>query len=247
MQGLVTIDFGNSHPHAGIFIKGQDQWQIIKVVAFDELQKNLDELKLSPHNSQLVLSEVKSRDQLLKPLLEQGYLLTRIKDYWRGNKFAGMPVNYSSTLGEDRLIEAFYVFKKIKQNCLIIDAGTFVTMDVVDSSGFQGGHIIPGLEIYGETFLRGEQLKATVINHELSIGLPHNTSEAMRDGYTAFAALALKLVHDFKLEKILLTGGQCHVWEKIFSQFATSVIVQTRPDLIHWALQYWMTTQIEPL
>lgn len=247
MQGLVTIDFGNTNPHAGLFQKLQGDWKLIKVCPFAELALYLDQLQMTPHNSQLVLSEVKAREEDLKPFLEQGFLLTRVKDYWRGQRFAGMPVEYAQTLGEDRLIQAFYVFKKLKSNTLLIDAGTFVTMDVVTRTGFSGGYIVPGARIYGETFQQGELLKSVSLNHSLSAELPHATSEAMRDGYLAFAALAQKLVIEHKLDKILITGGNSSLWEQIFDELKASEIVEVEVNLIHLALNYWMTTQIEPL
>lgn len=247
MQGLVTIDFGNTHPHAGLFQKVQNEWQLIKVCPWNELSIYLDQLGMNPSNSSMVLAEVKAREEELEPYTHQGFLITRVRDYWRGSKFAGMPVNYAKTLGEDRLIQAFYQFKKNKQDTLLLDAGTFLTMDVITREGFVGGYIIPGIENYNSLFSLGEQLKSTEIKHDISVALPHATQEAMRDSYFAFAALAQKLVEEHKIQKILLTGGQMAVWQQIFEQLKLSVVVESDPSLIHWALQYWMTTQIELL
>lgn len=181
MQGLVTIDFGNTNPHAGLFQKNQNEWQLIKVCPFNELNIFLDQLGMNPGNTGMVLAEVKSRETELNTFVEQGYLITRVKEYWRGTKFAGMGVNYAKTLGEDRLIQAFFAFKKYKQEILLLDAGTFLTMDVITKDGFVGGYIIPGLENYNSLFSLGEQLKATEIKTDISSALPHATQEAMRD------------------------------------------------------------------
>jgi type III pantothenate kinase len=247
MQGLVTIDFGNTNPHAGLFQKHKGECNLIKVCPFSELSLYLNQLQMTPDNSQLVLSEVKAREEELQPLLEQGFLLTRVKDYWRGTKFAGMPVNYAQTLGEDRLIQAYYVFKKMKTNVLLIDAGTFVTMDVITNAGFQGGYIFPGLPTYQASFQNGELLKTVSLSKNLSLELPKATAEAMRDSYLAFAALAQKLIVECQIDKIVLTGGQISLWKQIFDHLKVSVIVQEEATLIHWALHYWMTTQIETL
>lgn len=247
MQGLVTIDFGNTHPHAGLFQKNNNQWQLIKVCPWSEVQIFLSQLQMSANNSSLVLCEVKSREEELQPLQEQGFLLTRVKDYWRGTKFAGMPVNYARTLGEDRLIQAWYLYKQKKIPALLIDAGTFATMDVITAKGFEGGYIIPGLNAYSGVFQRGEQLKDWSLDSSVSASLPHATAEAMRDSYFAFAALAQKLITEHQIERVILTGGQCSLWKEIFEHLKVSVIVEVEPTLIHWALQYWMTTQIEPL
>jgi type III pantothenate kinase len=247
MQGLITIDFGNTNPHAGLFQKHQNEWNLIKVCPWNELPVFLNQLQMTPDNTTMVLAEVKSRDDELTPFLHQGFHITHVKEYWRGSKFAGMPVNYSKTLGEDRLIQAFYTFKKLKEPVLLIDAGTFVTMDVVTKAGFEGGYIIPGAKNYFEIFQRGEQLKAIDLNKNVSGALPHDTTEAMRDSYFAFAALAQKLVSEHNIQKIVLSGGDSPLWKHIFEDLKLSVVVQEDETLIHWALHFWMTTQIETL
>lgn len=247
MQGLITLDFGNSNPHAGLFQKHGDKWDLVKVVPWKEIQIYLPQLGMNSDNTSIVLSEVKAREEELQPLLEQGYLLTRVKDYWRGTRFAGMPVNYAKTLGEDRLIEAFYCYKKDKIPTLLIDAGTFVTMDVVNEGGFQGGYIIPGTEAYFRTYQKGELLKDVHLNLNFKHELPHETADAMVESYSAFAALAQELVKKHQLKKIILTGGLTNLWEGFFRSTQGELLVEGHPHLVHWALQYWFTTQIELL
>lgn len=247
MQGLVTLDFGNTNPHAGLFQKNQNDWELIKVVPLNELPIYLTQLDMSAHNSSVVLCEVKSREEEVAKLQEMGFLVTRVKDYWRGTRFAGMPVNYAKTLGEDRLIEAFYCYKKYKAPTLVIDAGTFVTMDVVTGDGFLGGYIIPGLEAYFSAYQKGEQLQSVPLEMHLTHKLPSQTAEAITESYSAFSTLARKLIADHKVERIIITGGRTALWEGLFQEEAQGLIVESCPDLIHSALHYWFTTQIEPL
>jgi pantothenate kinase type III len=246
MQGMITIDFGNTHPHAGIFQKTLQQWQLLKTVPWHQLQDELQALHMSPHNTSLVLCEVKAREQELQPLLEQGYLLTRLKDYWRGQRFAGMPVHYAHTLGEDRLIAAYYCYKQGQLPTLIIDAGTMLTMDLVTSAGFVGGYIIPGRQAYLNSYQAGEQLKEVKIELQLSPGLPLNTAAAMGNSYLAFAALAKELIKTHRIQKLVITGGDASLWERAF-QHQEGLVVEVNRDLLHSALHYWMTTQIEPV
>lgn len=245
MQGLVTIDFGNTNPTAGIFQKTQGHWDLIKVVKWNELALYLTQFKMDPNNTAFVLSEVKDRENELLPYMQQGYLLTRVKDFWRGNRFAGMPVNYANTLGEDRLIESYFTFKKEKQNTLIIDAGTFVTMDVITKEGFLGGYIIPGVENYYKTYTQGELLKNIELELKFSDLLPQTTQAAMSESYSAFAFLAKELISKYQIQKVILTGGWGYLWKNFLFTKDESLVVESSPDLIHWALQYWMTTQIE--
>lgn len=247
MQGLITLDFGNTNPHAGLFQKVQGNWKLIKVVPWNEIQIYITQLEMNAHNTSVVLCEVKSREEELMTLQEQGFLITRVKDYWRGTKFAGMPVHYAKTLGEDRLIEAYYCYKKEKISTLLIDAGTFVTMDVVTENGFMGGYIIPGTEAYFSTYGKGEQLKDIPLTLNFKHELPQETAAAIIESYSAFAALAKSLISEHKIQKITLTGGLTSLWEGFFNREKTGLVVEGHPHLIHWALQYWMTTQIEPL
>lgn len=247
MQGLITLDLGNTHATAGIFSLSGKSAILVKKVPLAELKLYLSQLGYSAHNCQIALSDVKPREEELRTFIEEGFLLTRVKDYWRGKKFHGMSVNYSETIGEDRLISAFYTFKNFKVNSLIIDAGTFVTLDVVTSNGFEGGYIFPGAETYFETFRRGENLKGYTLKAGALLGLPHDTQTAMSGSYGAFAALVRELIQEHQIQKVLITGGGSQIWSECLSGMKIPPVVETHPDLIHSSLLYWMTTQIEPL
>ena len=54
-----------------------------------------------------------------------------------------MPVHYQKSLGEDRLALAYYAYKTLQSPTMIIDGGTFLTIDFVNSDGFLGGYIAP--------------------------------------------------------------------------------------------------------
>lgn len=54
----------------------------------------------------------------------------------------------ASTLGQDRLLNAMGAYERAEQACVVVDAGTAVTVDFVDGEGvFQGGVIAPGLNM----------------------------------------------------------------------------------------------------
>jgi pantothenate kinase type III len=247
MQGLVTLDFGNTNPSAGLFQKNQGQWNLIKIVPLAELSLFLTQLQMNANNTSVVVSEVKPREEEITKLQEQGFLVTRVRDYWRGIKFAGMPVHYAQTLGEDRLITAFYVFKKDKTPTLLIDAGTFVTMDVVTQNGFEGGYIVPGISSYFKSFADGELLKDVPLAPNFENKLPQETAQALINGYQAFAALAKEMIQKHSLKKLILTGGSGELWKDFFENLSSDVVVENQANLVHLALHYWMTTQIEPL
>ena len=52
----------------------------------------------------------------------------------------------ASTLGQDRQLCALAAYSRARQACVVVDAGTAITVDFVDGEGvFQGGVIAPGL------------------------------------------------------------------------------------------------------
>lgn len=62
----------------------------------------------------------------------------------------GMTVMYANpdTIGIDRVLAAFAAYRHFNDACVVVGAGTAVTVDAVDESGvFLGGYIFPGLEI----------------------------------------------------------------------------------------------------
>lgn len=69
-----------------------------------------------------------------------------------------------TTVGQDRLLDALGAFHRSQQACIVIDAGTAITVDFVDGEGtFHGGAIGPGL---------GMMLRAL---HEQTAALPKVT------------------------------------------------------------------------
>jgi type III pantothenate kinase len=60
------------------------------------------------------------------------------------------------TVGHDRLLCGLGAFARSEQACIVIDAGTAITVDFVDGHGvFQGGAILPGLRMMLEALHRG--------------------------------------------------------------------------------------------
>lgn len=248
-MNLVTLDFGNSHPHAGLFEYKSSEFTFLQSIPLNQLKAKLDRLNWSAHNTQLVLSQVRAYDDDLNALVDEGFVVTSIRDYWKGNKFAGMPVNYANSLGEDRLIQAFYLFKNKKFNkplCLI-DAGTYTTMDFITSDGLVGGYIAPGISAYPSVYNRGENLKSRELDLSFFKNeLPHQTEEAMSNSYGAFPAFASFWAQKLKIQNFILTGGSHSYWENALPSFLNCDL-QTEPDLIHYSLHYWYTTQIQIL
>lgn len=117
--------------------------------------------------------------------------------------------------GVDRLLNAAAAYAQLKQACIIVDAGTAVTVDFVDGAGtFQGGAIAPGVRM---------QLRAL---HEQTSALPSieyrqpddeafgkNTAQAMLQGvHYGVRGLVWRLVEHYAqsygaFPQVIATGG----------------------------------------
>ncbi len=121
------------------------------------------------------------------------------------------------TLGKDRLAAVVGAQNLYPgQNCLVIDAGTCMTYDLLEAAGvYRGGNIAPGLQM---------RLRAM---HEYTARLPlvpirpidewvgYSTESAMRNGALLGAILEIQAYSDWLQGKIgeikiILTGGDAN-------------------------------------
>jgi len=125
-----------------------------------------------------------------------------------------------TTVGQDRLLNAMGAFARAKQACIIIDAGTAVTVDFVDGEGtFHGGAIAPGLTMMRDALHAGT---AALPKAEISQALLHkdgeppfgkNTVEAINLGVSAsIIGLAHHLIDRYAAfyeayPRVVATGG----------------------------------------
>ena len=141
----LVVDIGNSRIKIGVF---KDKHLIHQSVFpssnFSEIKKILisfPELKFA------IVSSVLSHSKELLNLLSHKLNCLELNFNTR------LPIknvyNTPETLGNDRLAAAVGAFARFpKNNCLIIDAGTCMKYDFIDSEGnFHGGAISPGMEM----------------------------------------------------------------------------------------------------
>lgn len=126
----------------------------------------------------------------------------------------GRQVDDDSQVGEDRLLNAAAAFDVLKQACVVVDAGTAITVDFVDGAGtFHGGAIAAGAQLQLDALNdRTHQLP------EIEIGRPHepighNTVEAMKSGvYYGLRGMVRELVERYAEQigafpMVVATGG----------------------------------------
>jgi pantothenate kinase type III len=236
---FVTLNIGNTNMSVSqsdekIFFHSQQNYpQLV-----DQLKK-----WLSPPTSPYVLSCNVITEEDFQFKYPEVYSLIanhpgklEFKQHWKNHQFFSMPVQYANTLGQDRLIQAYYLWKQLHQEKLkvglLIDAGTMTTVDLVSAEkGFLGGYILPGMDSYADIFKTTKKLPQkneilyTLKEQNVSSHLPSTTLEAITFSYWhGFKALIDNLHGQYHLQKIILSGGDLTPWQKNLSSYAKILI-----------------------
>ena len=138
--------------------------------------------------------------------------------------------------GIDRALDCYYAFNLFKNSCVVVDAGTAVTIDAVDKNGrVLGGYIIPGWEIFSESL--SEKTRLPHINFENNNDIGKSTLSCLKNGISsAFRYAVVNLVKKAVIvsecgNRIIVTGGDGEIIKKCFDY---DVIY--KPDMILYAL-----------
>lgn len=215
---LVTIDNGNTNPSVGFFDDG-----VLKgVIPLDQY---------NPEKGDFVLISSVGKPLAIKPSFD--LKTKRIK-----NQFFDMKINYSETLGDDRLIAGYCLFKKLRpaEKILLIDAGTFITCDLISEEGFAGGYIFPGVGRFLKIYSDSAQLPLLSREHlfQGKAELPHSTEEAILRATEIYLKSSLEdVIKKTSPDKIIFTGGSASDIKKIISLEVRS---ELDLHLIHSAL-----------
>lgn len=233
MTHVFSIDNGNSNPNIGLFENGVLTDVLLKA---DFMQR----FKTLPENAEAIMADVGFNNELPGFF---GAKLLRMGAYRTQKGFLDMPVNYAATLGEDRLALGFHVYKTMprKLPALVIDSGTFTTIDVVDADGFAGGYIFPGIrrfyEIYGQS-ARLPNLSGAAVAFDAPPTLPHTTPEAILQAGQVYWSGVLKeiLTLGFDFKTVIVTGGDALKLQPLLQHLCATqeIIVDLR--LIHLSL-----------
>ncbi len=219
---LVTIDNGNSNPNFTIHENG----------------KSIEQLpleKYKPDIQDFVLISSVGKSLALKPSFD-------LKTKRSANAFFEMPVHYAQTLGDDRLIAAYGIYKKLEKNkkVLLIDAGTFMTCDLISNDGFLGGFIFPGVERFLKTYAESAQLPLLSFNDFIKVAkakvdLPQTTEAAILGAATFyFESVVSQLIEKHSPDMVILTGGSAG---EISSLINSKVRFELAHHLIHSSLR----------
>ena len=122
-----------------------------------------------------------------------------------------------SQLGVDRWLALLAAWNRCKKACVVVDAGTALTVDVVDPHGKHlGGYIVPGLATMRRTLLDATR-DVRVVEGEMptaTTSLPNNTDDAVKVGVTTMTrGFIAGIVSEYREKwpedlQVFVTGGE---------------------------------------
>ena len=218
---IQSIDNGNTNPHVGLF----ENEELISVTPLKDFIFDPD--------LPTIASSVGPRSNL------SGLRYIDLSKYREEDSFLDMPVEYEKTLGEDRLHQAYFIFKKESDTqSLLIDAGTFTTVDFIDSTGFKGGFIFPGIKTQLNSYGQGAQLPILndIDNLNLHTTLPKSTNSAITSALK-FSQISWleKILKEHKVDQIYISGGYSNLFSEVIEELFNGIIIHEK-NLIHYAL-----------
>ena len=229
----LIIDIGNSRTKIALF----NDIDLMFNLSLDELVPANVEMLLDEHPSlnKAILSATKPYSPELKKILAEKFSLFIELDH---RTLIPIENLYESkeTLGKDRLAAAIGANELFPdQNLLIIDAGTAITFDLVNSKNqFVGGNISPGLEMRFKA-LNAFTGKLPLVESSDEFPLfGRNTTEAIRSGVQTGILFEVEqyietINNNYENLKIIITGGDAKFFDRnlknsIFVHFNLTLI-----------------------
>jgi len=243
---IIALNIGNTRTQVGRFDAGKlessERWDngdlprlIERVVELWKQSHDQGTSKSSGEDRSIVVASVNDHvaERIRSGIEDQ----LSIEAYTVGDDMPipiGRQLDPETITGVDRLLNAAAAYDVLGQACVIVDAGTAVTVDFVDGKGtFHGGAIAPGARL---------QLRAL---HEYTSALPEidfrrpegdafgrNTAEAMLQGVTqGIRGMVWRLVEQYAEQfgaypMVVATGGDA---EALFGE--DELVDRHVPDL----------------
>lgn len=230
---ILAIDIGNTRTKLALF---QNDILLEKVTWDNWSVEKLEQFAYNHSVKKIILSSVKTVSEDILKFLKKNF------DFLELTAETPLPIYNKyltpKTLGKDRLAAVVGAYRFFpNQNCLVIDAGTCITYDLLNAQkAYLGGNIAPGINL---------RMRAM---HEFTAKLPlvergdqHNiwgtsTETALRNGGQYGAAYEMQGFIDaceaqFGRMQVILTGG-----DAIFFEKALKTKIFARPNLVLWGL-----------
>jgi len=144
---------------------------------------------------------------------------------------AGITCGYKDCqqLGVDRWLAVIAAYKKIANSLIVIDAGSAVTIDIVDTEGVhQGGYIVPGLRLMHQALWQGTEHIKVEAKSVANITIPgRSTDDAVDKGCLLLLVSTIESLVNQYGGKLVITGG-----DGLMLRDQLNVPADYHPDLV---------------
>jgi type III pantothenate kinase len=216
---LLVINVGNSRVALGVFDAGdlvyasrmalddQPNWEGRLAEAWSRIKAKPDAAVVGASVNPAVTS----------PIERAIMAATGQKLEWVGQDIdfpAKVMTEKPSETGVDRIVNIAAAFEQMQKACVVVDAGTAITVDVCNDKGeFLGGAIAPGVEMQLQALGKGTAQLPEVEFEPPAGPIGRNTRQAILDGiYYGIRGMVKELVENYATElgfwpEIIATGG----------------------------------------
>lgn len=206
----LAIDIGNTRTKIGVF---EGEKLIEKVTTDVIIPEKIIELTTNHKTENIILSTVaKSLDENLVKILKERFFFLQL------SADTPLPVKnlYKTpkTLGKDRLAAIMGAYSLTPgKNCLVIDAGSCITYDILTAEGnFLGGNISPGVQMRLKAMNAFTENLPKPDNKFTGFNWGNTTESALLNGANLGTILEIRgfielCILEFGETNIFLTGG----------------------------------------
>jgi len=232
----LCIDIGNTRIKIGVFDKGQMiHHDVFYTMPEDQVSELIQKFKIERAISSSTRKHITAFEKRVKSKIDL-LRLSHKTDIPIVNKY-----HTPETLGKDRLAVVIGCTKVYpNKNCLVIDAGTCITYDVIDAKGnYYGGNISPGLRMRAEAMDTMTSTLPLVEPKYNSDYIGKTTETAMQNGVVYGTLLEMQsfiamIKEDYGEINVIITGGDAPFFEDLLKSkiFVHSFLVLEGLDVI---------------
>ncbi len=218
---LLAIQVGNTRTQLGTFVEGKLEARTTVVNTevsepgfADVLREAMKPLEGVEEVGVLLATVNEPVSSKVASLVEQTLQVKPIFVERDINVPIGRQLDPETIVGDDRLLNAAGAYNTVKQACVVVDAGTAVTVDFVDGAGtFHGGAIAPGARMMLTAMKQGTAQLPEVEMRKPIEPIGHNTAEAMRSAvFHGIRGMVRELVERYAevngmYPMVIVTGG----------------------------------------
>jgi type III pantothenate kinase len=253
---ILLIDVGNTRAKASFYIANQKCW--LDLPGFVHAHSEVDPIRIWENWKNAIEKHLSSSQSLLLDAVgiasvnqAISSLLVQSCPDWAKKRWVTAQTNFEfrrlknayatpSNMGVDRWLAMIAASDGGKHACLVVDAGTALTLDWVAPTGEHlGGYILPGLN-QQLTALLGSTERVFAGRWSDSTGLVpgKDTSECVLNGLLTqmcafIAAQAAQAAHQ-GIKRLVLTGGETSLLVRHLEPLITqlNMVLEIRPRLV---------------